>query len=40
MCNFLTQIVVSGFLSHFPMFCAFFSTKNRISTKTSNHQFF
>jgi hypothetical protein len=37
MCNFLTQIIMSSFLSHFPMFYAFFSTKTRISTKTSKN---
>jgi hypothetical protein len=28
MCNVLTQIIMPSFLGHFPMFYAFFSTKN------------
>jgi hypothetical protein len=29
MCNFLTQIIMPSFLSHFPIFYAFFFNKNR-----------
>jgi hypothetical protein len=35
MCNVLTQIIMPSFFGHFPMLYAFFSTKTRISTKTS-----
>jgi hypothetical protein len=38
MCIFLTQIIMPSFLSHFPIFYAFFfSTKTGTSTKTSKN---
>jgi hypothetical protein len=39
MCNFLTQIIMSSFLSHFPIFYAFFSTKTTDSVVTSGSHF-
>jgi hypothetical protein len=44
MCNFLTRIIMPSFLSHFPIFYAFFSTKTgtliKISKSTLNLTFY